>query len=906
MTTIPPLPLLELRLRALKPIRKLPHFHGPHWSALLRDLVRNDLPGNDSLAKAEIWLQTVEMGINTYEPEENLNLGLSFPISLAPIIGQCLERFNDGGNYQGHFQPGNTVLLEEVFCRVSREPWSAAKPCPLTEEILESEIAQLRRLDDFTLHLHAPLRCTRPAGRKAESHRYVDEAYLFSPPEPDNPWPLDALFQRMRTPGAEAISAQGLRIIGGAGTWLDIPYGNPKGKTLGGLVGQIRIAGRPTPEQARFLVKGQYIGSGKNAPFGLGFYTIPELGDFRQVAPLRRGASLLQRIAVPDTLARSLARLPNSSPGPDGLCAADLRAAGEPFLSALAQDLVQGRFRPGPQKRYRLPKASGGNRDIIVQNSGERLVHRALADHLGPVVDNLLSQSAYAYRRGLSRKSAAARLQELLAKGFTCGIKTDIEAFFDSVRHDILVPVLRGLFPAEPAVDLIAQWLDHAGDAGSVGLPQGGSLSPLLSNLYLDRFDRDMERENMRLVRFADDFVVLFNKKQGEEQGLRTVRESLARLGLLLKNDKTIPLAPGQSIKFLGYLVSAEGVVDAQKEEFGEDEQWAPVFRDTWQGGQPVYLTTLCRGARSNGANLVIQREEGKSESIPWNSISRIIVVGRSPFSGGVVYRAVREDIPLTFIDILGRTRGQLHAAGYPQPDLADLQGRCAANPQFCLTFAREIISAKIHNSMVVLRRNHKACSELAQLSARAREAADLDQLRGFEGSAARIYFAGFADLVAPFEFRGRVYRPPDGPVNVMLSFGYTLLYHRIAAVLRDTGFNARQGFFHQGRGSHCALASDLQEELRHLVDRVVLALIHLKEIKPEDFGPQNREEQIVWRLGGDAFRAFVRRFEATMARKFNLGEKGQISYNAYLDEMAEKLRRSLRLGLPYQAMRIR
>lgn len=899
--------LLELRLRAKKPIRRLPHFHGPQWSAMLRGWLRGRLPDDASLAAAEIWPQTVEMGVNTYEEGEPLHLGLTFPVELAAIMGRALADFNTCGSGEGHFQPGQTLALETVRCRVGGEAWDPEQPRCLDEATLQGESEHLTRLDAFTLTFDAPLRCTRPAGGKARSHRYVDEDYLFGGSDQATGTPLAAILQRLRLdPGTSNPGPDGLRIDGGGAVWLDVAYGNPKGKTLGGLVGQVRVVGRPTPEQARLLVAGQYAGCGKNGTFGFGFYHIDETAPVRRVALLERGRSLLARAAEPEALARALARLPNSSPGPDGLAVADLRAAGEPFLNSLASDLQAGRFQPGPLKRYRLPKASGGSREVVVQNAAERLVHRSLADRFGPSLDNLLSQSSYAYRRGLSRKAAAKRLQELLAQGFDCGIKADIEAFFDSVRHDILLPVLAGLYPAEPAVHLVAQWLAHACDAGAVGLPQGGSLSPILSNLYLDRFDRDMEREGLRLVRFADDFVVLCPGARGEEKGLAAVRQSLARLGLLLKNDKTVAVEPGQPIRFLGYLVSAEGIADPGEEEIFADSLWNPVFRDTWQNGRPVYLTTLSRGARSSGAHLVIQDDEDRSEKIPWNSISRLVVVGRSPFSGGVVYRAVRENIPVTFIDLLGRTRGQLHAAGYPQPDLVTLQSRCAAEPDFCLTFAREVVSAKILNCAVVLKRNKRSCAELSALAERARQAADLDQLRGFEGTAARIYFGIFGELVKPFEFRGRVYHPPDGPVNVMLSFGYTLLYHRIAAVLRDKGFDPRQGFFHQGRGSHCALASDLQEELRHLVDRVVLALIHLKEIQPDSFAPHNFPEAKSWRLTGDAFRAFVRRFEATMARKFNLGDEGQISYNAYLDEMAERLRRALRLGLPYQALRIR
>lgn len=898
-----PLILLELRLRTLRPINRLPHFHGPHWGALLRHVLRSRLDGR-TLAEAGVALQTVECGISGYPAGAPLRLGLSFPATLAERIAAALRDFNRVHSPGGHFQPGLTIELEEVRCRLSGET-AASFWRPLCEADLGPEIEHLRNLERFTLTFGAPLRLTRPAGTKRTGHRYADEDYFFAGDSGDAR-PLDVFFHRLRLPDAAAISADGLERVAGAVTWLDVPYGGPNGKTLGGLVGQLGIRGRPSREQARLLVWGQYAGCGKNAPFGFGFYVIPELSTVRRVAPLARGRSLLDQALEPAALNTALGRLPNASPGPDGLTVADLRQAGEPFLRRLADEVRSDRYVPGPVKRYRLPKPAGAHREIVVQNVAERLLHRALADCLGPAIDRLLSASSYAYRRGLSRKSAASRLRELLAAGYDRGVKADIASFFDSVRLDILMPLLQGLFPAEPAIELIARWLEQSAEQGIAGLPQGGILSPLLSNLYLDRFDRALEGHGLRLIRYADDFVVLFPRTLSTEKGLETVRAALSRLGLALREEKTETIHKGRTLRFLGYLVSAEGFAEPEKEPEPDDDEWAPVFHDDWQGGVPVYLTILSKGARSDAAHLVIEGDDETQERIPWNRISRLVVVGRSRFSGGVIYRAVREAVPVTFIDIIGRTRGTLHAARWPQPDLASLQAHMREDDSFRLAFARAIVAAKIHNSRVLLRRNSIRCHELHELAGRAASASDLDQLRGYEGAAARAYFAAFAGLVAPFSFRGRFYRPPDCPVNAMLSFGYTLLYHRLAATLRDRGFNPRLGFYHQGRGSHCALASDLQEELRHLVERMVLAVIHLREITPDDFTVSEIDGRRAWRLSGNAFRIFIRRFETTMAGRFNVPGKGQLSYNAYLDEMADRLRRALKLGIPYQPLRIR
>lgn len=487
---IPPLILLELRLRALKPIRKLPHFLGPHFSAMLRHLLREALPDEASLAQAGVWLQTVESGIVAYEEGEPIGLGLTFPAELAPCIGQALAGFNETVQAQGHFQPGVTVALDEVWCRISDAPWDRRRPCPLTAEILAPEVERLLHLDRWSLLLQSPLRLTRPAGAKAQSHRYVDEDYLDAARREGHN-PLEILRDRMRLPGAEAVDVACGGFHGGGCTWLDVPYGNPKGKSLGGLIGRLHFSGRLTPQAATLLVAGQYFGSGKNAPFGFGFYDLPELAPVRRIAPLRRGRTLFERA-----------------------------------VQAAPTD-------------------------------AEDRVHRALAVRLTPAVEGLLSHSAYAYRQGLSRRSAAATLKSLLGQGYDGGIKADIAAFFDSVRHDDLLDLLAGYFPAEPAVGLIAVWLATAAEAGAEGLPQGGILSPVLSNLYLDRFDRAMAAEGFRLVRFADDFVVLFRSGQDTGEGVTAASRALGRLGLALQRETSEELVHGQPLRFLGRLVAA-------------------------------------------------------------------------------------------------------------------------------------------------------------------------------------------------------------------------------------------------------------------------------------------------------------------------------------------------------------
>jgi len=915
---VPPLVLLELRLTILLPVNNLPHYHGAHWSALFRNMMKAYLPEEKVFSYLNFWVNPVESGILSYEAGETVHVGITFPSKHVDAVNNMLQNFNFFDTAQGHFQPGKTIFLNEVFCRISKTLWDYKNMAHLDYGVIEQEVRTLEELESFTLLLYTPMRVKRPKDLKKQGHRYFDEEFFLD--EHNIKTASNCLVSGIKSRNNTVCGLTcdnhnlgtdnpitDIQVENGTITWLDLFYGTNPSKTIGGVVGKIVFRGKLSYEEAFWFVLGQYTGAGKNPVFGLGFYVIPELDNARRVASLTRGTTLLERAFSTPSLALSLSRLPNSSPGLDSITIEDVRMAGTPYLEDLKANVLQGNYEQGPLKKYRLPKEDGNWREIQVQNVCDRLVHKAAADCLSPVIDGLLSYSSYAFRRGLNRKGAASALKNAISEGYKTGIKADVFSFFDSINIGKLTDMLESLLPFEPLVHNIRRWFKTLASFGIKGLPQGSPISPVLSNLYLNRFDKDMAKEDFRLVRYADDFVILTKEGIGMSDIIDKIGKSLSRLDLRLKEEKTVEVRKGIPISFLGYLICEDGIAEPDKQEATKNngDEWAPVFKDQWHSGRPVYLTTLCRGAYSSGADLVIKHDNDSTENIPWNRINRIVIVGRSQFSGGVVYRAVKEEIPVTFIDLFGKARGSLHPEFHEMPEIMTIQEKYSKDPDFILSFAIEIVSAKINNSAVLLRRNLVDTSGMKEMESSAKNSKTLETLRGCEGNAAKFYFSQFAGLVEPFEFAGRVYRPPEGPVNILLSLGYTLLYNRIATVLRDKGFNARLGFYHKGRGMHNALASDLLEELRHIVERVVLSLIHLGEIKQEDFVQSKKHGKPYTRLEGEGFRKYIRRFEKTMSSKASYHGGEKISYNTYLDEMADSLKRSLKLGIPYKALRI-
>ena len=954
--------LLRLEFRAKQRIKELPFYQGPLWNALFRDLIRTYASIEIPLAELGFSVQPVETGRVTFRKGEAVHLGISFPEQYVEPILSMLTSFNRIPEAGGRFAPA-TLALHRITCRVSGNSLSIIdtsidgnvevenrarhgaqrvlekretvlhptgkkqlETLSYNTEHLKREASLLKGRERFQVLFHAPLRLKSPPVYKKESgNRFVGQDFFFSP----SFQPLTHFFKQM---GITDPIPQ-LKIVDGMMVWQDCPYG-AAGTTLGGIMGYIDVEGSLSQIVAEYLVLHQYIGIGKNRTFGFGFYTIPQLYAHWEkgknllneaVLPLTRGVTLFDNACSVNALSDALNRLPDSSPGPDGFTPDDLRKAGSPFPERLHRALYSHEYEPGSILPCRIPKRSGGYRIIHLLDARDKMVHRAIADALLPASEKLLSDSSFAYRRGLNRQGAARAILHAFKKGYRHGFKADIRAFFQTVDIAYLCRLLHALLPLDPLPEMIQTILEDVAQKGVQGLPQGSPLSPVLSNLYLDRFDREMTTQGFRLIRYGDDFVVLYkadfgarssedengNGKLAETICLTAVEASLKELGLALNPGKTVRIDENTPFEFLGYeIVSGKPMpMTDQKRKTGEDpkENWLPIYKEEWVRGYPVYLSSLCRGAYSSGPHLVINNEApSKNQEIPWNRISRIVIVGRSSFSGGIVYRAVKEDIPVTFIDIMGRETGNLVSSTSRKPSGVDVQTRLVDDPDFCLTFAREIVAAKILNSHVIMRRNKIREPQMKRMGEKALQANSVEQVRGFEGNAARMYFKALKTVVTPFEFEKRVFHPPDNPVNSMLSFGYTLLYNRIATALRNKGLDPRLGFFHRTHGRHCALASDLMEPLRHVIDRIVLALIHLKEVAPDDFTMVNSKDGEYCRLDGEAFRKFIRKYETVMATTFKYTGDESISYNAYIDEMIDMLIRTMKLQVPFTALRIK
>ena len=252
--------------------------------------------------------------------------------------------------------------------------------------------------------------------------------------------------------------------------------------------------------------------------------------------------------------------------GVDGQSIERFAAQSDRYLRELGDRLRDGSYRPSPIKRVEIPKGDGRTRPLGIPTVKDRIVQTALKMTIEPIFEVQFRPGSYGFRPGRSCKDALREVDRLLQEGHAFVVDADLRSYFDTIPHDRLMALVGGSISDGRVLALIEGFLrqDIMTDMGSwqptTGTPQGAVLSPLLANLYLHPLDLLMERSGYRMVRYADDLVVLCRTEAEALAALRRLQAWVADNGLTLHPHKTRVgdcRQPGQGFEFLGYRFEA-------------------------------------------------------------------------------------------------------------------------------------------------------------------------------------------------------------------------------------------------------------------------------------------------------------------------------------------------------------
>ncbi len=500
-----------------------------------------------------------------------------------------------------------------------------------------------------------------------------------------------------------------------------------------------------------------------------------------------------------------------------------------------------------------------GFRDLIIQ--------QYLLKTISGPFERMFEEGSIGFRKGISRQKPIDMVKTAIDEGCQYVIESDIEDFFPSVELEKLECLLDLYIPQNDVAlkhvlrkSIRNGYVLNGALHGRVkGLAQGSPLSPILANLYLDSFDEQIKKWDVKMIRYADDFIILTKTKEEAESVLSKTEAFLSELGLKIKKEKTAVKHIKDGFQFLGMRFEKSEVRVEPEDELKRFKK-------------PLYITEPYLFLSLNGDAVDIKKDRAIIETIPLRRISEIMVMQNTVFSTALLSRCTVNNIPFTITLNTGYYITTVKPDSKKYYDISSGHARkyYSLTDTEVLCIAKEFAAGKIGNYIALLKQRYVKeqnlfIGELERVIQRIHQAGDIHQVRGFEGSTAKKMYQRLNVFMDDdtFHIRERNRKKPDR-INSMLNFGYYLLFSRINATVRALGLNPYLGFLHSPEDNYESFVCDIEELFRPRIDRFIIRLINLKVITKDDFS----ETEKGFYLKKDAVKKFLNQFEAEMERK--------------------------------------
>ena len=288
---------------------------------------------------------------------------------------------------------------------------------------------------------------------------------------------------------------------------------------------------------------------------------------------------LIEQILSQSNLKEAICRVKinKGAPGVDKRTVDELDSYFKKHQAEIKDAIMKMKYRPQAVRRVYIPKANGKKRTLGIPTVVDRVIQQAIAQVLMKIYDPHFSEHSYGFRPGRSAHDAIEEVLEYLNVGYQWVIDLDIEKYFDTVNHDKLISILRERVNDKTTLHLIRAFLkagvmeDGLVKPNKLGVPQGGPLSPILSNIYLDKMDKELEQRGLHFVRYADDCNIFVKSEKSANRVMKSISSWLERkLFLKVNTTKTKVVRPTKS-SFLGFTFWKSG--DSWQAKPGDDRK---------------------------------------------------------------------------------------------------------------------------------------------------------------------------------------------------------------------------------------------------------------------------------------------------------------------------------------------
>jgi len=247
------------------------------------------------------------------------------------------------------------------------------------------------------------------------------------------------------------------------------------------------------------------------------------------------------------------------APGPDGITLEEFEHSFRHQWPNVRQQLIDGTYRPSAARRKTIAKDDGSDRHLGIPNIQDRLIQQAILQVLTPMFDPNFSESSFGFRPRRSAQGAVKQVQHHIRSGYRHCVDMDLSKFFDRVQHDVLLSRVARVVQDKRLLCLLGRYLragvlvDNHWEPSHEGTMQGGPLSPLLANILLDDFDKELEQRGLRFVRYADDFLVFTKTEKAAHRVFVSVERFLTRKLKLVVNQQKSRVCKADGVEFLGF-----------------------------------------------------------------------------------------------------------------------------------------------------------------------------------------------------------------------------------------------------------------------------------------------------------------------------------------------------------------
>ncbi len=279
---------------------------------------------------------------------------------------------------------------------------------------------------------------------------------------------------------------------------------------------------------------------------------------------------LLGEILDKDNLNRAYKRVKanKGAPGIDGMTIEDALPWLREHGGELVERIRKGKYTPSPVRREEIPKPDGGVRKLGIPTVIDRIIQQAISQKLMPIYEPIFAEDSFGYRPGRGAKDAIVEVKKYAEQGYTHAVVLDLSKYFDTLNHTILLNLLRQHVKDERVIQMIKRYLKSGVMEDGVvvkteeGSPQGGNLSPLLANVYLNEFDWEFANRGVPCIRYADDIVLLAKSKRASERLLESSTkylEGTLKLKVNREKSRTVSVFAIRNFKYLGFCFGKSG-----------------------------------------------------------------------------------------------------------------------------------------------------------------------------------------------------------------------------------------------------------------------------------------------------------------------------------------------------------